>query len=596
MPRKQNGFGNTKSFSVKANEKINSKISKGKGVGAAGFYPSNRQYGTSVHRSVIEKYNLDSDWVKWRKGYEYYNRAAWYRLEDYDPVTETYSETQIKSVLYQGTPYEVDVIFDGYKFATKDSDSNNHYVVKRTTTSKPDLGIITSVENDIYKYPEQKKYREIWCQGTAGADSRLLAQMIGERITDGETEASLNYVLTDKKHPALFIGKSYDQLAQVTMTIQKSDITSETNLNSYQDLLGKVVYVKDFYQEKDINLVDSINWIDADEYFAVQIEDYAPKTTIEILDPENELLPPTLYDIATLPKVMEAEAEYEITGTYIYKKELYQRYYGRQYLTADVVKEEVEDVSYVVLPFQILGVKETPTTIELISIPFIGEFKLYAPTNGAGYLVFADHSFIKKSLDTYDGEYYHSLSDPGTLPWQRIDTDVDPWMDEVFTTGKTLQPATLYACSCPNYSHSILRAPQETQDVDTRKINRQRRYPLPTVMSRFDFEGLTNNQTAGLVQSWETREHKMSFKMCKHTIASMFIERIKIKEPSEYPTIDARVKFEEKLRKEVDERGYKFKQSYKRGGITSLEVIFALAEGLNLDDTETAYVIFNSNF
>ena len=76
----------------------------------------------------------------------------------------------------------------------------------------------------------------------------------------------------------------------------------------------------------------------------------------------------------------------------------------------------------------------------------------------------------------------------------------------------------------------------------------------------------------------------------------MFIERIKIKEPSEYPTIDARVKFEEKLRKEVDERGYKFKQSYKRGGITSLEVIFALAEGLNLDDTETAYVIFNSNF
>ena len=67
--------------------------------------------------------------------------------------------------------------------------------------------------------------------------------MIGERITDGETEASLNYVLTDKKHPALFIGKSYDQLAQVTMTIQKSDITSETNLNSYQDLLGKVVYV-----------------------------------------------------------------------------------------------------------------------------------------------------------------------------------------------------------------------------------------------------------------------------------------------------------------------------------------------------------------
>jgi hypothetical protein len=36
--------------------------------------------------------------------------------------------------------------------------------------------------------------------------------------------------------------------------------------------------------------------------------------------------------------------------------------------------------------------------------------------------------------------------------------------------------------------------------------------------------------------------------------------------------------------------------SYKRGGITTLEVIFALAQGLNLDDVEIAYVMLNSNF
>ena len=35
---------------------------------------------------------------------------------------------------------------------------------------------------------------------------------------------------------------------------------------------------------------------------------------------------------------------------------------------------------------------------------------------------------------------------------------------------------------------------------------------------------------------------------------------------------------------------------YKRGGITALEVVFALAQGLNLDDVETAYVVLNSNF
>ena len=102
MPRKQNGFGNANSFAFKKGKTV----SKGSPKGAAGFYPSNRRYGTSVHRSVIEKYDLDSDWVKWRKGFEYYNRAAWYKLETYDPYTQEYSEAKIVSKLYQGTDYE----------------------------------------------------------------------------------------------------------------------------------------------------------------------------------------------------------------------------------------------------------------------------------------------------------------------------------------------------------------------------------------------------------------------------------------------------------------------------------------------------------
>ena len=169
-------------------------------------------------------------------------------------------------------------------------------------------------------------------------------------------------------------------------------------------------------------------------------------------------------------------------------------------------------------------------------------------------------------------------------------------MDEVFTTGNPLQPATIYTCSCPNHSHSILRAPQETEDDATRKINRQRRYPLPTAMSSNDFQNLGVNQAAGLIESWESREHKMSFKTCKHSIAAMFIDKIKIKEPNSYPTYEARLQFEEKLAKDMEEVGQEFVSSYKRGGLTSLEVIFALAQGLNLDDVETAFVILNSNF
>ena len=202
MPRKQNGFGNTKSFAFKPTKSI----SKGKSPGAAGLYPSDRRFGSSVNRTVIEKYNLDSDWTKWRKGYEYYNQAAWYRLQNVDDFSGEYKDSQIKSKLYQGTPYEVDVVFDGFKFATKSADSNNHYVMKRTTASPTDLGVITTVYNDPIKYPEYKANKEIRVQGNAGADSRLLLQMIGERITDGETEATLNYVLNSDNHPALYVG------------------------------------------------------------------------------------------------------------------------------------------------------------------------------------------------------------------------------------------------------------------------------------------------------------------------------------------------------------------------------------------------------
>ena len=178
----------------------------------------------------------------------------------------------------------------------------------------------------------------------------------------------------------------------------------------------------------------------------------------------------------------------------------------------------------------------------------------------------------------------------------RIDTDVDPWMDEVFTQGNPIQPATVYTCSCPNHSHAILRMPEATQDEGTRKTNRQNRYPMPTVMGKNDFDALASNKASGLFESWETREHRMAFKMCKHSIAAMFIDKIKIQEPNSYPTLEARENFEEKLEKEIDEVVQRFALSYKRGGITALEVIFALAQGLNLDDVELAYVMLNSNF
>ena len=593
MPRKQNGFGNTKSFAFKPTKSI----SKGKSPGAAGLYPSDRRFGSSVNRSVIEKYNLDSDWTKWRKGYEYYNQAAWYRLQNVDDFSGEYKDSQIQSKLYQGTPYEVDVVFDGFKFATKSADSNNHYVMKRTTASPTDLGVITTVYNDPIKYPEYKANKEIRVQGNAGADSRLLLQMIGERITDGETEATLNYVLNSNNHPGLYIGKTFQEPTEVIVSIDTSTILLNQELTNPQELVGKIVWIKNFFVEKPINTFTEFDFIDATNYFGVRSVDKATNVELEVLDPKEEVLPPSLYDISTLPSIFTtSKASYTVSGLHIFQKDLYQRYFGQQYLTADVVATEVDSASYSILPFTILGVKAEGGILEFTSVPFTSELKMYSPPDGNATLVFTDYSFTKTSIDEYDGNYYHDLGAPGSSPWLLLDTDVDPWMDEVFTTGNSLKPATVYTCSCPNHSHAILRAPQSTQDNGTRKINRQRRYPLPTVLGKSDFESIGTNTAAGLMESWESREHRMSVKLCKHSIAAMFIDKLKVKEPNSYPTVEARIDFEEKLKKEIEEVADEFTYSYERGGITTLEIIFALAQGLNLDEVELAYVLLNSNF
>ena len=76
MPRKNSGFGNPKSLSFKGVKGTNVKLDKALPVQAAGVYPSNRQYGSLVQRTIIESYDAESDWIRWRKGYEYYTKAA----------------------------------------------------------------------------------------------------------------------------------------------------------------------------------------------------------------------------------------------------------------------------------------------------------------------------------------------------------------------------------------------------------------------------------------------------------------------------------------------------------------------------------------
>ena len=50
---------------------------------------------------------------------------------------------------------------------------------------------------------------------------------------------------------------------------------------------------------------------------------------IEVLDPGENPLPPTLYDIAGLTPLFKAKADYTVKGQYLFRKADYQRFFGR---------------------------------------------------------------------------------------------------------------------------------------------------------------------------------------------------------------------------------------------------------------------------
>ena len=577
MPRKQNGFGSANSFAFKG---VNSTPTGP--VRKSGNYPRFNTFGSVVTRSVIDQYNLDSDWTKWRKGYEYYSQAAWYRLEDYDPVTKEYVDSRIDSKLYQGTPFETNIHFDGYKFATKNSDTGNHYVMKRTIDDDVNLGTITGVWNDELLYPEQKKFNEIWVVGTPGPQRGFASQCVGERLTDGETEATVDWVLKDNQRPAVYIGKSdTENQAIVTASVPIDVISPEwlaANNNDYQNLIDQVVYLKDL--TFDEAFTDQV--FEDEPYFWKVKVDNDTLSGVTILSSGNELLPPSLYDISDLEEIGTALGSYNIKSTYVFEKERYQRFYGKQYITADVIQDEVESFSITTLPYIINAVEIRGNQLLLQSAPFVSEIKLYAPPESIQYLIFTDHSFTK-TIEQENG-------------WKTLITDINPWMDEVFTSGEPIRMADIYSCSCPNFANAQLRMPQATTADNDRKVNRQLRYPLPTAQGRKTFDQLGLAEAAGIVESWETRRHRMGFRMCKHTVAARFIEDIKVREPNSYPSEYAREEFEFKLNREVAEVADEFNYSYKRGGITALEVIFAMGTALNFSEVETGSVVLQSKY
>ena len=627
MPRKQNGFGTSESFAFKGFGRLD----RSKGPGAAGYYPGDRQFGSIVQRSVIEKWNLDSDWVKWRKGFEIYSNAGWEDLKvvdyTYDPglpkssTNKPFKKALITSTLYKGKGYEIDNTYTGYEYPTAKADTNTYYVVKKQQEYK-NLGTITSVQNDPITYFTNKANKEIHVVINPNSTNKLLLpQMIGERISDGpltqngRTEATIKNVLTANGLPSIFNGKTLSRelaktinLSQNLTTIQVSipvadvavtqnsgtfvpnqGINSQTKdeqqtldiLNNPSLLDGKITYVTNFFIEKVISNLDSATYIDDDFFFELTVEEQENAQALVALDQGVNELPPAMLDLTTLPTIFSTtNASYTVRGSYAFRKADIQKYFPGIYITGDFISPKVQNISYSILPFIIRKADIVNNNLIFEAVPYASEINLYPSLDNGTIIVLADNSFAKTFTTN--------------TKWTNLDSDINPWMDEVFSLGTPLTPANSYACSCPNHAQSLLAMPQSSQDEGKRKTNRQLKYPLPTVQGPDDYGIAGQSQAAGKVSSWESETHRLGFKLCKHTVATMFNEDIRVKEPNKYPTGEVRAAFDEKLEKEIKASYANFDKSYKRTGISISEIVFSLSKGLNLDSTKTAYMVFDS--
>lgn len=522
---------------------------------------------------------------------EYYFQAAYLDFET------------VNSVLFPGTNFEIPITFDGYRFATKNADSKTHYAIKRSVPQSKHLGVISEIQNDQRAYPEQYKNREIWAKVIASRDidsDDMLLRSEGERITNGNTSATIQRVLTADRKPSVYSGKTPPEDTSVQVTIPLDAIANsqfiKDNDGNLQALVGEAVYMPDFYQERPVSLFDVFT--DFRDYFSVQAAEFIGGVRLEILD-NTTTLPPTLLDIRELEPIFKSdEAVGLIQSNFIFQKSDYQRFFGQQYLTADLVRDEVETISYSILPWTIRSIRvdEENNLVSLESEPFQASAKLYVPRASERWIIMSDNSFTYQTTDNDEnGNYLHALGAPDEPLWQKINISVDPWLDEIFADGKILTFADVYTCSCPAYLHAIIRAP-ETYDEVGNQLNRQVRYPMPTAKGTSTYQGAGLNRASGIAESWATPTYKKGFKVCKHTIASMFINKIRVEEPNTFPSYEARVDFEQKLAADIREVVDEFLAQLERSEITTVEIVFALADALNLDEVELGYVLLTSNF
>ena len=119
--------------------------------------------------------------------------------------------------------------------------------------------------------------------------------MVGDRITDGQTSATIDWVLNAEGRPGLYIGKTKpNELAKVTVEISLADLDASPWMqergNNIQELVNEIVYLPDFYQRRDVNDIDEGDIFDYSDFFEVRTKLKERNQKIILFDYDDCLL------------------------------------------------------------------------------------------------------------------------------------------------------------------------------------------------------------------------------------------------------------------------------------------------------------------
>ena len=614
MPRKQNGFGNPKSFSVKS---FDSKLDKGKKIQGSGQYPSNREFGSTVTRSAVQQWNLESTWAMWRKGYEYARLNNWVDLN-----------VKFFAFLFSGTTSRERANFICKRFPSLSNDTATRYVVKREIApsyADPRYATITNVINDPNESEQSKKNfqnREIWVQvndflvQNRPNETRfdVIKRLTNERISNlrhgteytskKHFDATVKTLLKSNGKPLVYTAMAHSHNTHLTIRIPRDDVLGTDYVQEARDglfgLIGQVIRMTNM----PVSMPKSgLTFVDHPKTVEVQMDMTRTNQDFWIANVQGQSPFEVFVDTAPVLILTGNNATFNMKETFTIMKDKYQQYFEGE-LIASTIDNETTEMANIYPPLYIQNVSDDGTDIVFETIPFEGQLWLYG-SDPDPYIVLSDFSFAS----------WHVAKDGRTLN----DINVYPWEDETFLRGDGIYIANDYACNCQSFSKANVMSPEalyRRYSGAALSKNRQLKYPLPSALSLKDIEGLSNDGEAGVIISWATKNDKIRNKLCKHSIAGIFAEqeitrtlgdeeegsvpgtggvnvgpnkRFEVVEPNTYPVGLERDKAEDKIREQVRESD--FSESGPRAEISPMDFAFSVLQLLNLMDTEVGSIL-----